>query len=374
MQRHTPDSLRHFLAEVLLPHWIERGVAPDGSFYERLDRNLEPIDLGYTRLLSQCRQIFAFGELSLLGGPARARELALDVYARLAERYRDADGGWRFALGAHPSVAPETRDLYAHAFVLLASATAHRLGESPASLDAARATLKFVREHFAAPRAGYHEALDGRSAPIERVRRQNPHMHLLEGCLAMYEASGEEPYLAAADELLVLLRDCFYDPSTSTLGEFFDDEFRPHAEQGHIVEPGHHFEWIWLLRWRLGLDASDTGATHSELASIRDGLHAFALEHGEDREFGGFYGEVDRAGAVVSDTKRIWPATEALKTGDPDLQARALELLFERYLRGTSGAWNEVLNRDLSPAADHLPGTTMYHLVMGCRESLTSAC
>ena len=42
----------------------------------------------------------------------------------------------------------------------------------------------------------------------------------------------------------------FFLPGSGVLCEYFDDELKPlPGERGQIVEPGHHYEWIWLLRW-----------------------------------------------------------------------------------------------------------------------------
>src|SRR3546814_14289476 len=81
------------------------------------------------------------------------------------------------------------------------------------------------------------------------------HMHLLEACLALHEATKETAYLDRAGLLLDLFRDRFL--VTGSLREFFTDDLRPApGDAGRIVEPGHHFEWVWLLH-RYGLVTGD---------------------------------------------------------------------------------------------------------------------
>ncbi|MEM7308274.1 MAG: AGE family epimerase/isomerase [Planctomycetota bacterium] len=376
-------DLKGFVLGTLLPRWKERGIDGDGAFYERLDAGLEPIDLGYRRLLAQCRQIFTFAEGALLGGGDELGDAAARAFGLLRERYHAGEGrGWRFAVGEHPSVPAATRDLYAHAFVLLACASMHRLVGGPEPLATARETLDFLRMHFAAPAGGgFAEALDDELRPLPRVRRQNPHMHLLEGCLMMYDASGDAAYADLADELVQLFATRFFHEPSGTLGEFFDDELRPHAKTGTIVEPGHHFEWIWLLDRRAALDYRGAHSLAAdELWARAERLLHWAVERGHDADAGGYFDEADRDGTPLKDSKRIWPITEALKAfaaarrrlGDAWAahQSATLGLLFERYLRGDTGGWNEVLRRDLSPEVDYLPATTLYHVMMGLRESL----
>ena len=377
---HPPEALARYVVETLLPRWHAAGVREDGSFHERLDPQLVPLDLGYRRLLVQCRQVFAFSAGARLGAPAWALECAVVGYRRLCADYRDdARGGWRFALGEGGPAPGEVRDLYAHGFVLLASASLLEAGGPGEAADVARDTLAFIEDRFAHPAGGFHEALDADLRPLVRVRRQNPHMHLLEGCLTMHGATGEAAYAELADRLLVLLRDRFYDPATSTLREFFDEELKVHPERGDAVEPGHHFEWIWLLHKRLEAgDPGPGGPTRDELLAVADGLLAFAVEHGLDALRGGIFDRVDPAGRPTLETKRIWPVCEATKAfawaqrrhGAPygAHLASAQALLFQRYLRGETGAWNESLDVDLVPVGGDLPASTLYHVVMAALE------
>ena len=54
--------------------------------------------------------------------------------------------------------------------------------------------------------------------PASGHRKQNPHMHLLEAALANLEASGDERFLALADEMVGLFCDHFYDGATRNAG------------------------------------------------------------------------------------------------------------------------------------------------------------
>jgi len=364
----------------LLEPWCPRALAPDGGFHERLDRDLEPVDLGYRRLVVQCRQVFVFAE-GARHGVAGAADVAARGFEHLCTAYRTPVGGWRFALGdgQHPSGVPgETHDLYGHAFVLLACAAMHELTADDEPLRLAFQTLTFLNESFRAPGGGFEEALDADLVPLERVRRQNPHMHLLEGCVFAFRASGDEAYGLLADELVQLLDQRFYDDASHTLGEFFDRDLCPHGERGNVVEPGHHFEWVWLLaRYRERERERLQAPTDERLNEIMGHLLHRGYDLGRDPEHGGFFDAIDRTGNVLEETKRIWPVTEACKAFalmrrfDESCIARLDEtwrLLEERYLSADAGRWNEVLARDLTPTVEYLPGTTLYHLVMALRE------
>ena len=84
--------------------------------------------------------------------------------------------------------------------------------------------------------------------PNGAVRRQNPHMHLFEGLLALWECSRQERHLARTTQLFDLFATRFF-RNPGVVGEYFTADLRPaDGIVGRIVEPGHHHEWVWLLR------------------------------------------------------------------------------------------------------------------------------
>ncbi len=155
---------------------------------------------------------------------------------------------------------------------------------------------------------GLAEALGVDGKPLPKMRRQNPHMHLLEACLFAYQTWGDEAFLVMADEMVGLFYGSFFDAVRCALVEFFDDDLKPHPEKGNQVEPGHYFEWVWLLK----MHAEITGAEdrHDDVCLK---LLDWANRHGWDSDYGGIYDALMPDGAVIADTKRIWPFCEALK-------------------------------------------------------------
>src|SRR3546814_14300515 len=86
-------------------------------------------------------------------------------------------------------------------------------------------------------------------------------MHLLEAFLALYEASGEAHWLARAQSIHDLFRRHFL--QQGQLVEFFDADWREVPQDGRdgarrLREPGHFFEWAWLLH-RLALLTGEIG-------------------------------------------------------------------------------------------------------------------
>jgi mannose-6-phosphate isomerase len=376
------QRLVDFVTQSLLPAWKEAGMDPGGGFYERLGPKLSPVEMGYRRLLTQTRLVFSFSEGFLLGSPSWARQVATDGFRFACEHYWNASrGGWYFSLGDGGQMPGRTRHLYAHAFVLLACGSYFRATDDPQALQWADRTMEFLDRHFRMSGGGFATALNEELVDLEEPLQQNPHMHLFEACIDLYDATSQSKYAALGAEIVDLLLDRFVDPATGTLTEFFDHAWYPHPDYGHIVEPGHHFEWAWLIcRWLQIAPNSLCGPRSDDLRKLAGGLTSWAVGRGIDSQYGGIFDELDRTGSVLKDTKRIWPVTEALKAlrfvqasevARSDTQfhfERLFDLLFDRYLRPASGTWTERLDRQLQPLTDFHPPTTIYHLTMAARE------
>lgn len=358
------------------PKW--RGAFEDsaGGFYERLGHAFQPVSTGQRRLLTQCRQISIYSDLFFRNKSALYGDL--DVFFELIlGRYHDAETGqWAFSVNDSGDVVDETCDLYALAFVIFSFSHYFRATKDARAKHHALAVLRLIDSKFRLQQ-GLAEAIDSDGVVIPKTRRQNPHMHLLEACLFAYGTWKDPAFLSMADEMIFLFYNYFLDRDTkASVIEFFTDDLAPHPDQGGSREPGHSFEWVWLLKKHAALKGDP--ARHDD-AALR--LFDWANRHGWDAQFGGIYDTLDPAGNVLSDTKRIWPFCEALKanalmlTSAPDRQAvkdRTADMVrvFRDKYMDARGFWTEILNRDLSPVTDYMPGTTPYHVYFGITETM----
>jgi mannose/cellobiose epimerase-like protein (N-acyl-D-glucosamine 2-epimerase family) len=97
------------------------------------------------------------------------------------------------------------------------------------------------------------------------------------------------------------------DHRRGVLPELFDQDWALYAKAGLLeIEPGHHFEWVWLL----GELAARGGRVHLPLARR---LWDFAQRHGIDQRRNVAIDKVDSAGGVGAARARLWPQTEWLK-------------------------------------------------------------
>src|SRR5207244_12088074 len=104
----------------------------------------------------------------------------------------------------------------------------------------------------------------------------NPHMHLLEAALAWLAIDDDPAWRGMADGIAMLCLEKFIDPRNGALGEFFASDWSPApGVEGLIREPGHHYEWAFLLHHWAQLTGRNTPAAARKLIAFAD---AFGLD------------------------------------------------------------------------------------------------
>jgi mannose-6-phosphate isomerase len=281
-------------------------------------------------------------------------------------------GGWFFSIDPAGRPLDTRKDLYAHAFGMLGLATYAATFGDVGAVALARAADGAVEAHLRTPAGWCLTEADRRWAPPDRLLRQNPHMHLFEAYVALFAATGDPLWSARAQAILRLLAEVVAEPATGALRELLDEAGRERADLALWAEPGHHFEWYWLIG---ELERLDPGFA---CPLDRDRLFGWAAEFGID-EPGGVVLTVDaRTGAPIDGRKRLWPLTELIKAQSAYLRAHAhgnerdrlagdLAFLLDRYLL-PGGGWHEHLARDLTPIAGPLPTSSGYHLMLALVE------
>lgn len=359
---------RDWLVATALPFWATTGRAADGGFHERLDLNGAPDTAAPRRAMVQARQIAVFS-LAHARGWLAAQDIVGPALERLIATYHDRDDrpGWLFSVDATGAVVDARRDAYTHAFVLFALGWAHAVLGDARLLGLADETLAAMDALLLAPGGGYR---DDDAATAEAPLRQNPHMHLLEALLVLDEAGAAvRPRLEA---LRAMAAERFVQAGTGVLCELFDAGWRAPTAAAQRWEPGHHFEWVWLLRRY----DERTGQAPDGLAAA---LYDRALAQGVDAEglvIDGLSGD----GRVLAASRRLWPQCEAIKAhaamheaGRSGGRARAqalLRRLMTRYLgRPVEAGWTEHLDAGGRPLRDDIPASSLYHIAFAIAEA-----
>ncbi|ELR64430.1 Mannose-6-phosphate isomerase [Photobacterium marinum] len=92
---------------------------------------------------------------------------------------------------------------------------------------------------------------------------QNPHMHLFEALIVSFELTDNALWLERAKAPYQLFENHFLQQNHMT--EFFDAEFKLGPQTGTHIDPGHHYEWIWLLNHYHKLTRTDVSQPSSAL-------------------------------------------------------------------------------------------------------------
>ncbi|BCG96093.1 AGE family epimerase/isomerase [Mesorhizobium sp. 131-2-1] len=365
------QRVHHWLFDETLPLWSTSGVDErHGGFHEALGFDGSPL-MKPKRMRTQARQVYAFAVAKERGWTGPADRLIAHGIDFMAGKGRTARGGWVRTLNIDGSVADAVEDAYDHSCVLLALAHAHISGH-PHALRLGEETFAFLDAHLEDSRmTGFLETSDGAGE-----RRTNPHMHLLEAFLAWHQATGERAYLRRAARIIDLFRSHFFDPDSWTLGEYFDDGWKPAAgEKGSWTEPGHHFEWASLLTDFAGRSGQ------TELTAFARKLYASAVANGLNRATGLSYGAVSRQGLPLDLVSRSWPQAEAVKaavaldgTGGPDLkpeiEARVGRLFRWHIDPAPLGLWIDRIDERGRSLATDVPASIFYHLVCALTQYL----
>jgi len=196
---------------IWIPKWASLFSDPSGGFYERLSDKGVPLKMR-KRLLSQCRMIIilsrAYREKAYtdIGSLRNAFEFTLEHYKTPQK------GGFIFSLTQDNDPDDTHYDLYAHAFVVLMCAEYYEATNDERALQIANDVVQFIKSAFEHETGlGFYEALDQDLKPMDKIRRQNPHMHLLEACLAIVEIQKDPVCVDLAQTLMGLFYQHFYE-------------------------------------------------------------------------------------------------------------------------------------------------------------------
>ncbi|MNS72246.1 Mannose-1-phosphate guanylyltransferase 1 [compost metagenome] len=354
---------REWLRFKALPVWSTLGQDEGGAFAECLALDGRRVPAA-RRARVQARQIYVYAQAGLMGweGPW-ARAVRTGMASLDADFLRD-DGMMRTLLCASGRPLDETVMVYDQAFLLLALATALKAGIGEGAFQARGAAMRDALLKDVADKEGLREA-------GEQPFQSNVHMHMFEAALAWEEVSDDPAWRDLADRICDLALTTFVDSETGRLREFFDECWQPASgDGGRLVEPGHQFEWAWLLA-RYGEARGDHAASAAARRLYVGGREGISERHAVA------VNALNDDGSVRTTRARLWPQAEWLKcalimaqetTGgeqaayldDASAALRALWL----YLT-PDGLWRDMRLEDGSFIEEPAPASSLYHIVSG---------
>lgn len=344
---------QHFL-NVIVPLWQGPGWNADMALpYEALDAQHQPLPPQRYRAMACARQLYLFS--SLIGQVPNAEERAAALFRSLQRHFHDAEhGGWFYSVDPNGVPLDQRKDLYTHAFILFACAHYWDKVREPLVESVLNAALEVIARRFATGDGLYEASLDRDWKTLETGPLQNPLMHLAEAFLATLSVREDLAVQRALVELCTAMQKRFIDPRHGVLME------KPLGAVDNWFEPGHQFEWYFLLE-------SSELLRGSKVHASLERAFAFTEQLGVDQQTSAVRAMLDFGpeGGVRDATQRIWAQAEYLRalTLRPDSEAavqRQLQALHNQFLH--ADGWHECRDEHGEVSRRDMPSTTPYHL------------
>ncbi len=353
-------ALTAWLRQAALPVWSTRGQNAVGAFEEHLSQDGFPI-IEPRRARVQARQLYVFAEAGRCGWSGPWRSAIEAGLTDLRRSFLRPDGQIRSRVSHKGEPLDDTAYLYDQAFYLLALASVSR------AFDAALFERDAValRDRLCTTADGQGGMREAGAHPYQA----NAHMHLLEAALAWEEAGVDPGWKALSDQIVRLAKTRLIDAEGGFIREFFEADWSPaDGAGGHLVEPGHQFEWAWLLA-RYGRARADADAIDDAWRLYAAGLR------GVDPQRRVAIDEMNDDGSMRLSRARLWPQTEWLKASLMLASlcdgARRIECLRQgdsalRALLGyltKSGVWTDKMFAGGLFVDEPAPASSFYHLM-----------
>jgi mannose/cellobiose epimerase-like protein (N-acyl-D-glucosamine 2-epimerase family) len=353
-------TLRSWIVEAYDIWWRHGADHERGGFHERLHHDLtstgEP-----RRSRLHPRQAFAYSHAPRLrwaGPSALAVEHALRFFMT---HYRREDGLFRALVSPEGERLNDDVVLYDQAFALLGLASGYATLRKERWRDTGIELYDTLRARLAHPAVGFGE----RFAQAEPLS-SNSHMHLLEAALAWSELDEDARWRNLTEELVELAMTRLIDARTGALPESFTADWRPQPDW--VVEPGHQFEWAWLLL-RFNAPRNDARIERAALRLIEIGE-----AHGVHRKRRAAIASLGSEYSVRDPHARLWSQCERIKaacsahalTDEARYEAMALEAtetLVTYLATPTRGLWRDRLDARGAFIEEPAPASALYHLV-----------
>ena len=366
-----------------LVEFAKRSAHPDGGF-AWLDDDGNPLLDRPVELWITCRMLHVLALAEILGD-ASCRPLVADGLAALRGRLRDEEyGGWYASVTTGPNgasvPADDSKQAYAHAFVILSTASATVAGHEDARPILDEALAVFDRSFWRDADGLAVDVYDRAFKNADPYRGVNANMHTVEALLAAHDVTGDEVHLQRALSITSHVVHEFARDNGYRLPEHYDEQWRAvldynRAEPRDRFRPygvtiGHLMEWARLalhVRTALARDETEPPAWLLDDAralfdrGVEDGWQL--ADAAADQAEGFVYTTDFDANPVVAD-RLHWVVTEAIATAwtlallTDEQEAQAYRQWFDRWVEHAReyfvdeahGSWRHELDPQNRPS------------------------
>lgn len=368
------EKSKNWLTQDVYPLWLHKGIDKErGGFVESLSFDGQAMDVP-RRAMVQARQIYSFLTGAKLG--CVAKDKAFEAVAQgtkyMIEKFSEPSGA--FIYSVHPDGTPKSKnpDLYTQAFALFGLAQAYSISPDKKIKDRAKSLLQYLHRERKVQGGGYTELDEKGNVSY----KSNPHMHLFESAIAWMTVDADQEWKDLGHELVTLALTKFIDKSTGVLGEYFDANWNHIRENGRFIyEPGHQYEWAWLMSLYQDLTGQD-------LKFIRHQLFLLAEKYGTSPTRKIAYDEMWSDFTPKTQSSRFWPQCERIKAAvrlgteaSKEQQVEyaraaddALATLFKFFETPMKGLWYDMLSENDEFNGNSSKSSSLYHIVNAMEE------
>ncbi|MGZ3772423.1 MAG: AGE family epimerase/isomerase [Pseudobdellovibrionaceae bacterium] len=368
------EKSKLWLTKDVYPLWFEKGIdKKNGGFVESISFTGEPMDVP-RRAMVQARQIYSFLTGAKLGCCSQeAAHTAIEQGTRyMVERFSLSSGAFIYSVNTDGKPKSKNPDLYTQAFALFGLAQAYSIKPSSEIKDRAKDLVKYLYRERKVTAGGFTEIDENGTVTY----KSNPHMHLFEAAIAWMQIDPDQEWKELGHELITLCVNKFIDPQTQVLGEYFNENWNPIKENENFVyEPGHQYEWAWLMSLYQDLTGQDLKVTRHQLFLL-------AEKYGVSSTRKVVFDEMWSNYTPKTQSSRFWPQCERIKAAvrlgsevsseERKLYSKAadesLETLFKFFETPLKGSWYDVLSAEDTFTGNSAKASSLYHIVNAMEE------
>lgn len=354
---------KNWLSEYVFPLWLKNGVDWErGGFVESLSLEGEPQDVP-RRGMVQARQIYSLRialEMGVVPPDVAKKAIAQGVRSYLRD-FSHPSGAFHHSIDRARKPLGATLDLYSQAFALFGLANAFATVDDESLRveikERAKKLVRYLTTERRAEGGGFTEFSDGKIA-----YQSNPHMHLFEAAVAWMEADPHDAtWKSLADEVLELCLSKFVDSPSGALAEFFIEGWSAQTEGGRFVyEPGHQYEWSWLMGRYQAL-------TEIDLSQIRNRLFELSERTGIHPKRRAVVDQIWSDHQPKLNTSRFWPQCERAKAaaqlGQWAAAEEAMIALFRFFELPKQGLWYDTWEESGQFRDQPAKASSLYHII-----------
>ena len=371
----TVTGATNWLYNEALPYWASAGFDETcGTFHEKVSFDGSPLGELPRRLMVQCRQLSVLS-FSYLRGSYKDIEKIEARFAKIVDIFYDPnrDVKWAFSVDSQGKPLLVEYDSYSLTFLIFCISWLYRITSNAKYLEYVDEIYIIFDTVLASPNGGIMPSIES------SVLLQNPNMHFLEACIAMFSATGRECDRAKAILIGELFIQKIFNDKYLALAEKHSTSWDVLESEDNWFEPGHHFEWAWLFRRLSQISGVDYTPIISNLTirAYKEGIDASHL----------VIERINLISNAKTTSRRLWGTCEyikylaasldqdCLKHGSDEFKFYATELqlvlkaLFENFLNtSVLGLWHDKIDQYGNCTSAEVPASSLYHIAFAIFE------